>query len=76
VAVSVAQYLPTLFLGAGRVTTLTTEAVTLSSSSDRRVVAVYASLQALVPFVAYALAALLPAWVHRNRRDLAGAVPA
>lgn len=76
VAVSVAQYLPTLFLGAGRVATLTTEAVTLSSSSDRRVVAVYASLQALVPFVAYALAALLPAWVHRNRRDLAGAVPA
>lgn len=30
-AVSVAQYLPTLFMGAGRVSTLTTEAVTLSS---------------------------------------------
>ena len=35
-AVSVAQYLPTLFIGAGRVATLTTEAVTLSSGADRR----------------------------------------
>lgn len=56
VAVSVSQYLPTLFLGAGRIATLTTEAVTLSSSSDRRVLAVFASLQVLVPFAAYALA--------------------
>jgi putative thiamine transport system permease protein len=72
VAVSVAQYLPTLFLGAGRVATLTTEAVTLSSSSDRRVVGVYATLQALVPSLAYALAALIPAILHRNRRDLKG----
>jgi putative thiamine transport system permease protein len=72
VAVSVAQYLPTLFLGAGRVATLTTEAVTLSTSSDRRVVGVYATLQAAVPFLAYAMAALVPAMVHRNRRDLKG----
>lgn len=71
-AVSVAQYLPTLFLGAGRVATLTTEAVTLASSSDRRVVGVYATLQAVVPFMAYALAALVPAVLHRNRRDLKG----
>lgn len=72
IAVSVAQYLPTLFLGAGRIATLTTEAVTLSSSSDRRVVGVYASLQAAIPFVAYALAFLLPALSHRNRRDMQG----
>lgn len=70
VAVSVAQYLPTLFMGGGRIATLTTEAVTLSSSSDRRVTAVYASLQAVLPFAAYALAFALPAWRHRNRRDL------
>lgn len=44
IAVSVAQYLPTLFMGAGRIATLTTEAVTLSSSSDRRVTSVYATL--------------------------------
>ena len=40
IAVSVTQYLPTLFMGAGRVTTLTTEAVTLASGTDRRVTAI------------------------------------
>jgi putative thiamine transport system permease protein len=76
IAVSVAQYLPTLFMGAGRIATLTTEAVTLSSSSDRRVVGVYATLQAAPPFLAYALAFLIPAILHRNRRDLRGGSPA
>jgi putative thiamine transport system permease protein len=70
VSVSVAQYLPTLFMGAGRVPTLTTEAVALSSSSDRRVVGVYASLQAAVPFLAYLVAFAIPALMYRNRRDL------
>jgi putative thiamine transport system permease protein len=73
VAVSVAQYLPTLFMGAGRIATLTTEAVALSSSSDRRITAVFASLQAALPFAAYALAFLIPARIHRNRRQLSGA---
>jgi len=72
IAVSVAQYLPTLFAGAGRIATLTTEAVTLSSGSDRRVTGVYASLQAALPLAAYLLAFLLPAFIHRNRRDLRG----
>ena len=70
VAVSVAQYLPTLFMGAGRIATLTTEAVTLSSASDRRVTGVYASLQAGLPFAAYAAAFLLPAILYRDRRAL------
>jgi putative thiamine transport system permease protein len=61
-AVSVAQYLPTLFMGAGRIATLTTEAVTLSSGSDRRIVGVYAVLQALLPLAAYVLAVLAPNW--------------
>lgn len=73
VAVSVAQYLPTLFMGAGRIATLTTDAVTLSSGSDRRVTGVYASLQAALPFAAYVLAFAIPAALHRNRRDLTGA---
>lgn len=73
IAVSVAQYLPTLFAGAGRIATLTTEAVTLSSGSDRRVTGVYASLQAALPFAAYLLAFLLPALIHRHRRALSGA---
>jgi putative thiamine transport system permease protein len=72
VAVSVAQYLPTLFMGAGRVATLTTEAVTLSSGSDRRILGVYALLQAALPFAAYALALALPALIWRHRRGMGG----
>ncbi|MBU2934646.1 MULTISPECIES: ABC transporter permease [Pacificibacter] len=74
VAVSVAQYLPTLFMGAGRIATLTTEAVTLSSGSDRRVTGVYAALQTMLPLVAYLAAFLIPAFLHRNRRDLNGTI--
>ena len=69
-AVSVAQYLPTLFMGAGRIATLTTEAVTLSSGSDRRVIGIYAVLQAALPFLGYGLAFLIPAFVYRHRRGL------
>lgn len=75
VAVSVAQYLPTLFMGGGRVSTLTTEAVTLSSASDRRITGVYATLQAILPIACYFLAFLIPAFLHRNRRALHGASP-
>ncbi|MCG6112388.1 MAG: ABC transporter permease subunit [Paracoccus sp.] len=72
--VSVAQYLPTLFLGGGRIATLTTEAVALSSGSDRRVAAVHASLQAALPWLAYLAALVLPALIHRNRHALKGEV--
>jgi putative thiamine transport system permease protein len=71
-AVSAALYLPTLFMGAGRIATLTTEAVTLSSGSDRRVVGSYAVLQAALPMAAYGLALIVPAWVWRHRRALGG----
>jgi putative thiamine transport system permease protein len=68
-AVSTGQYLPTLFAGSGRVPTLTTEAVTLASGEDRRVTAVWALLQALLPFIAYALAALVPRLLRARRRE-------
>jgi putative thiamine transport system permease protein len=55
-AVSVGQYLPTLFAGNGRVATLTTDAVTLAAGADRRVIGAYALLQSLLPMLAYALA--------------------
>jgi len=71
-AVSVAQYLPTLLLGGGRVRTLTTEAVALASGVDRRLAAVTAILQALLPMAGFALAAALPARLFRHRRGLAG----
>jgi putative thiamine transport system permease protein len=64
-AVSVGQYLPTLFAGAGRVATLTTEAVTLSAGADRRVIGTWALLQAAFPLVVYAAAVLLPRALRR-----------
>lgn len=56
ISVSLAQYLPTLLLGAGRISTLTTEAVALSSGFDRRVTAIYALGQAILPFLFFAFA--------------------
>ena len=70
-AVSVGQYLSTLFAGAGRVATLTTEAVTLSSGADPRVMGVYAILQALIPLVVYAAARLLPKLLYARRQGMA-----
>jgi putative thiamine transport system permease protein len=61
-AVSVAQYLPTLFIGAGRHATVTTEAVTLASGGQRHTAAAFAVLQALLPALGFALAA----WVSQR----------
>ncbi|MEO7939883.1 MAG: ABC transporter permease [Burkholderiaceae bacterium] len=63
-AVSVAQYLPTLFIGAGRFATVTTEAVTLASGAQRSLTSAYAWLQWLLPVLAFSLAA----WSGRPRR--------
>ena len=70
-AISVGQYLPTLFAGAGRVATLTTEAVTLSAGADRRVIGTWTALQALFPLLAYLLATTAPRLLHANRKGLA-----
>ena len=69
-AVSVAQYLPTLFAGGGRFETVTTEAVALSAGGDRRVLAVQALLQCMLPFLAFALATLLSHGIGRHRKGL------
>jgi putative thiamine transport system permease protein len=69
-AVSVGQYLPTLLIGMGRVSTLTTEAVALSSGGDRRLIGVYALSQTVMPFIGFALALALPALIWRNRRGM------
>ena len=63
-AVSVAQYLPTLYVGAGRYATVTTEAVTLASGAQRSLMSAYAVLQMLLPVLAFALAA----WLGRPRQ--------
>lgn len=70
VAVSIAQYLPTLIMGAGRISTLTTEAVSLASGADRRITAVYAILQAGIPVLVYAIAIITPIIRARNRAFL------
>ncbi|MFC5487311.1 ABC transporter permease [Microvirga aerilata] len=70
-AVSVGQYLPTLFAGAGRIATLTTEAVTLSSGGDRRILGIYAVLQTALPLLGYGLALWLPRLLFRRFRGLA-----
>ena len=44
-SVSVAQYLPTLYVGAGRFATVTTEAVTLAAGGQRSLMAAFAWLQ-------------------------------
>ena len=70
VAVSVTQYLPTLFAGGGRFATVTTEAVALSAGGNRATLAVQVMLQVALPLVAFALAAWIPAWASRDRRGL------
>ncbi|MDR5865537.1 ABC transporter permease [Halomonas koreensis] len=69
-AVSVGQYLPTLLLGAGRLATLTTEAVSLASGGDRRLTAVYALGQLALPALGFVLATGLPRLLFRHRRHL------
>jgi putative thiamine transport system permease protein len=59
-AVSLSLYLPTVLAGGGRIATLATEAIALSSGGDRRIVGVYGTAQALIIwagfFAAYGLA--------------------
>ncbi len=63
-AVSVAQYVPTMFIGAGRFATVTTEAVALASGAQRSLTSAYAGLQWLLPVLVFGLAA----WAGRARR--------
>lgn len=71
-SVSVGQYLPTLLIGGGRVETLTTEAVALSSGGNRRLIGAYAMLQLVLPALAFGAALALPALLWRNRRAMRG----
>lgn len=68
VSVSLAQYLPTLMLGAGRINTITTEAVALSSGFDRRVTAIYAIWQALLPLIFFTIAIIFSRLQGKYRR--------
>lgn len=67
-AVSLAQYLPTLLLGGGRIITLTTEAVAIGSGLNRRLAGLYGLLQTLIPLLGFALALWLPGRVNPLER--------
>ena len=68
--VSIAQYLPTLYVGAGRFATITTETVSLASGSDRRIMAVYALSQLVLALAGYLTAIVLPAIMFRKRQAM------
>jgi len=69
-SVSVAQYIPTMLVGAGRFSTITTEVVSIASGSDRRAIAVYALIQQFLPMVMYAFAIILPKILYYNRKGM------
>ncbi|MDR9440322.1 MAG: ABC transporter permease subunit [Halomonas sp.] len=72
-AVSIGQYLPTQLLGAGRITTVTTEAVSLAAGGNRRVIGVWALVQACLPLAGFILAVGLPRLLWSRRRGMQGA---
>lgn len=69
-AVSIGLYLPTVLIGAGRLTTVTSEAVALASGGNPRVIGVYAFLQMALPAIGFLVATLVPALVFRRFRAM------
>jgi putative thiamine transport system permease protein len=61
-AISLSLYLPTVLMGGGRIATLATEAIALSSGGDRRIVGIYGTTQALVIWAGFVAAY----WVARR----------
>ena len=57
IGVSIAQYVPTQLIASGRMTTLPVDAVTLTSGGNRPLMAVFALMLAIVPAVAFIVAA-------------------
>ena len=68
-SVSVALYLPSLFAGAGRITTITTEAVALAAGGSRQMAGLAAMLQLAIPLVTFVC---LQAWFRRRFEKFAG----
>ncbi|MEM7196982.1 MAG: hypothetical protein AAF352_01265 [Pseudomonadota bacterium] len=58
-AVSIAEYLPTLVAGVGRVETLATQAVALAGQQDYRMAGILAMLQAILPMMGFMILLLL-----------------
>lgn len=58
-SVSIAQYVPTLMIGAGRVPSITTEAVAIASGNDLNLTSVYILVQSSLPMIVFFIAILL-----------------
>lgn len=71
-AVSIAQYIPTLLIGAGRVTTITTEAVAIGTGSQQDVSALYVLLQSILPFAVFVITAFLSSQVGAQKHSKLG----
>ena len=69
VAVSAALYLPSLFAGGGRITTVTLEAVALASGGSRQMAGVATMLQLVIPLAVFML---LRFWQTRRYGSFAG----
>ena len=74
-SVSLAQYLPTLLISGGRLDTLTTQAVALSSGGNRRITGAYGLMQMLLPAAGFALAIGVPRLIFANRRGMQAGRP-
>ncbi|MBY5932736.1 ABC transporter permease subunit [Tateyamaria omphalii] len=69
-AVSVGQYLATLLISGGRVSTLTTEALALFSGGDRRAIGVWTLALTGAAWLPFAIALVVPRLVYRNRGEM------
>ena len=69
-AISLSLYLPTQILGAGRIPTLTTEAVALVSSGNRSTIGTWALLQSALPTLCFMLALVLPRLIWSRRKGM------
>ena len=68
--ISLSLYLPTQILGAGRVPTITTEAIALVSSGSRGTIGTWALLQSALPTLCFMLALLLPRLIWSKRKGM------
>lgn len=68
--ISLSLYLPTQILGAGRVPTITTEAIALVSSGSRGTIGTWALLQSALPTLCFMLALLAPRLIWSNRKGM------
>ena len=65
VSISIALYVPTLLIGAGRVNTVTLEAVIRATGGSRSQAGIAAIIQMLIPMIVYII---LQSWLHTRFR--------